>query len=261
MSVSRKAATAQATPPMTLAEEGAYFQRLLAAAPKPRLNKMRPISVTFDLGAPVCVTTPWVSFDGLIEHLMLLEALGSEYCLTPKKHVIRWSHSDYYIVPIKYHDGLRHASVSQFIPGEANLRCTTIYKRFEADRSENLKSRRVYIGHGYYRGYMLKEPYIPANQVVFYVYGDPIRIGELIDGYLIGLGNDTRIGFGAIRSWRIDDTPEDWSLVRDGRAMRPIPVELCAEYEDAVPLAQRAPYWDPRNVCPCVPPGARCVLK
>lgn len=36
---------------------------------------------------------------------------------------------------------------------------------------------------------------------------------------------------------------------------------MCDEYEDAVYLAYKPPYWDPRNVALCVPPGARCKLK
>ena len=84
---------------------------------------------------------------------------------------------------------------------------------------------------------------------------------RLIETYLVGLGNDVRIGFGAIRDVAFEQIEEDWSIVAGGVAMRPIPVEMCAEYEDAAYLPYKAPYWSPHNVVLCVPPGARCKLK
>jgi len=96
--------------------------------------------------------------------------------------------------------------------------------------------------------------------VTFYGRG---RIGLLRDllGDLTHLGNDTRIGWGEIAEWRLERVEADWSLVRAGRAMRPIPVRMLSEWDDEAWLTWHAPYWDRSKVELCAPPGARVVLR
>ncbi len=242
-------------------EEATYFARRLRSAPPLRWNTMRSFAITFNMGSPVCITHPWISFDSLIAHLLLLDGLGDDYFITPKKLDLSgaWP-KNRRLLPIKRTGQLYHASVSQFEPVDT-VRVTQIYKRFETERSENLNRTKIRVGQGYFKSYALKQPYVPAQRVRFFVHGDVDLIGNLIDKYLIGLGNDTRIGFGTIRSWKIEETDGDWSIIWNGIAMRPIPVEMCEEWEDEAMLAWKAPYWSPRNVTLCVPPGARCRLK
>lgn len=249
--------------------EARYFHERLNAAPPLRPGRARSFALTFELGAPVCLTTPWIALDGLLAHLVLLDGLREDYFITPKKLELRFDpRTSRRWVPLTRHPvplpgdpgGIFQASVSHFEP-PTPIPVTTIYKRFEPGGTERLRHQRIRLGQGPYRAYMLTQPYVPARRVTFYGRGDLGLVARLVGEYVYALGNDFRIGFGAVRRWQIAETPEDWSLVRDGIAMRPIPVELCADWEDAAYLAYRPPYWSPRNVRLCVPPGAWCRLK
>lgn len=241
-------------------EEIRYFQEKVAQAPPLRWGRFVPFKVTFKMGSPVCVTTPWISFDGLIAHLLLLDSLGRDFFITPKKlNLSPYLPHNRRLLPLKKTGAIYHASVSQFVPN--NLRATKIYKRFEEQWAYGLKQKKIRQGQGHFRSYMITQPYIPAKEVVFYAFGCLDTIRRLFDAYLVGLGNDYRIGFGAIRRIDYEVMDEDWSLVANGVAMRPIPVEMCTEYDDAAYLAYKAPYWSPKNVTLCVPPGGRCKLK
>jgi len=249
---------------MRLEEEARYWKQRMDAVSPPKMGKFVPFRARFKVGSPVCITTPWISFDGLIAHLLLLWNLGEDYFITPKKLPIlefvspsRGKQGFY--LPLKKTGKIYHASVSQFIPNA--LKITQIYKRFEPQFASSLKKKKISIGSGEFRSYILQEPYVPCREVIFYAYGDMNLVQELIENYLVGLGNDVRIGFGIIRDVVFEKMDEDYSIIADGIAMRPIPIEMCEEYEEAVYLAYRPPYWDPKNVAECVPPGARCRFK
>jgi CRISPR type IV-associated protein Csf3 len=152
------------------------------------------------------------------------------------------------------------ASVAWFdVPAE-KAGIATIYKRFhEADCHEiDTTVKKVQVGRGHFRAYMMRLPYLPARSATFYVNGDIQEILRLIS-YLPGLGKKVAYGYGMIRSVSVEETPEDYSLVKDGVAMRPLPCSLGFDSDERMMLAFKAPYWDKRNVAPCVPPGA--VLK
>jgi len=222
----------------------------------------RPFQIKFVLGAPIALTVPWVNFDGLLGHLMLLHSLGRDYFLLPAKLNIRpylRGHARY--VPLKRTGKVTHASVSILEPNVAKL--TTLYKRFEADttRLGRYRTRKIRLGSGYYRLHALQTPYVAAKTVTFYVNGVFDLIRDLIKSHVFALGNEIRVGFGVVRNVEFTLLSEDWSLVKDGKAMRPIPVEMCEEYEMATMLAYKAPYWHPDSVELCVPPGAKCKLK
>ncbi len=236
-----------------------YFSALAAKAPPVRWGRFVPFKVTFKMGSPVCVTTPWVSFDGLLAHLMLMDAFGRDFFITPKKLNLMPYLPMTRHIPLKKTGAVHHASVSQFEP--YSVRVTQIYKRFEERWAERLNRRRIHAGSGHFRAYAMRQPYIPCEKVVFYACGDMDIVQRFIEEYLVGLGNDTRIGFGAVRDVQFENLDEDRSLVADGVAMRPIPVEMCADYDDAAYLPYRPPYWAPENVVLCVPPGARCRLR
>lgn len=239
-----------------------YFQNIAAAAPPLRWGCFTPFRIIFRMRSPVCVTSPWINFDSLIGHLIMIDTFGQDYFILPKKFnltpYIEQANAKR-LLPIKKTGSVYHVSVSQFFPD--SIRVTQIYKRFEERWSDSLRQKKIRVGSGHYRAYAMKQIYIPAKEVIFYVNGDMELIKGLIDAYMCGLGNDIRIGFGAIKEIIYEEIKEDFSLVKDGVAMRPIPVEMCEQYEDAAYLAYKGPYWDPRNVDLCVVPGTRCKLK
>jgi len=236
-----------------------YFWELLEKKDLLQQGIFKPFRLTFRLASPICLTNPWMYFDGLMSHLLLFYGLGEEYFLLPKKQILKFP-PKWMKLPFKKTGSIYHASVSQLIP-DVPVKTTNIYKRFETGGSDNLNMKKVYRGSGYFRDYILRQPIFAVRYVNFFGNGDIVFIGKLLDELIVGLGNDFRIGFGLIRDWEIEETEEDMSLIWQERAMRPIPIQMCARYEEVVSMSFCSPYWDPRNVTECVPPGGMCVLK
>jgi len=236
--------------------EVGYFKQKIESF-KPSYAPFVPFKVTFKLLTPIALSHPWLALDGIIAHLLLMSILGDDFFITPKKlNLFRYTSLP---LPLKKTGGIYHASVSQFSP-PSSLKLTYLYKRFEPDYTLSLRKKKVDIGRGHFRYFKLSRPYLPVAEVTFYGCGDIEFIEGLLEG-LVGLGDEVRVGFGLIAHYTIEESGEDFSLVKDGVAMRPIPTSMCESYEMQMPLAYRPPYWDPQNVTLCVPPGARCALK
>jgi CRISPR type IV-associated protein Csf3 len=155
------------------------------------------------------------------------------------------------------HNAVFHASISFF--SEPNrIYSVQYFKRFE-ERNCPAK-RKINIAKGYYRHWMLRSVVIAADHCYFYGCGDIDRIAQLLRS-LVALGDNTRIGWGTIHSWHIEPTSDDYSLIKDGKAQRPIPVRLLESYNDAVELAWKPPYWAADSIELCAPPGTEVKLK
>ncbi len=241
-------------------QEIRYFINKMVDLPTVRWERFKTFKITFHLGSPICVTTPFLHLDAILSHLLLMDSLKDDFFILPRKlNISRYLPKNCRMIPVLKTGDIYHCSSAQFIPN--NLHVDTIYKRFEEKWTENLKAKKIRIGSGHYRSYMMKQPYVSCQKVIFYARGEMNYCQRLIDGYMYGIGNDYRIGFGAIRKIEYEETPEDWSIVANGIAMRSIPVEMCSEWEDAAYLPFRSPYWEPKNVGLCVSPGSKCKLK
>ena len=217
----------------------------------------KPFSLTFHMQTPIMLAHPWLSFDGLLAHLMVRERLGQEYYTLPSKQPIDLTYVTKDL-PFKHTAGLPHASVAQLDMSTVNT--ATIYKRFDERDCHKIDTatKKVQIDRGHYRAYMMKLPYVPANTVTFYGNGWLSEVLRLIQ-YLPGLGKKVAYGYGAIKSVSAEETREDYSLVKDGVAMRPLPYSLGYGSDEKMMLAYKSPYWDKRNITPCVPPGAKML--
>jgi hypothetical protein len=226
---------------------------------KADIERFQPFSLTFHMQTPIMLAHPWLAFDGIIAHLLNREIRGQDYYTLPSKEPVD-SVQGVNCMPIRktvcYGRGdILHASVAQLDVSEANV--ATIYKRFDESHCHLIDTsvKKLQIGRGHYRAYMMRIPYLPARKITFYVNGDVQEILRLIQ-YLPGLGKKVGYGYGMIRSVSAEETPEDYSLVKDGVAMRPLPCWF-HDGEERMMLAWKPPYWDKRNICACVPPGAK----
>lgn len=211
---------------------------------------MRPFAAVCRMATPVNLNHPWLHLDGITAHLQYLRAAGRDYYTLPSKTVV--SQPDHGPPLYLKTNGVRHASVSLFAP-DLPLKAAQYYKRFEPDGCPG--TARVDLGSGHYRNYMLRAVLQPCETVTFYGCGDINKLRELLAD-LTHLGNDIRVGWGLIAGMTVREVAEDWSLTRDGRATRPIPVRLLRRYSDQVRLAWHAPYWARESVDLCAPPGA-----
>ncbi|MDQ7851146.1 MAG: hypothetical protein RB148_12825 [Armatimonadota bacterium] len=225
---------------------------------RPREQWWKHFQIVFYLATPVALNHPWLHLDGLISHLVALRVLGRDYYVLPTKTVTSLSAKQLgrYQRVLRQWWELPQASVSFFHPDD--LFSLRYFKRFEPRGFPG--ERKIDLGRGHYRTWMLRHVYCPAETVTFYGTGDLELVRDLLSD-LTHIGNDNRVGWGRIHRLEVTELPEDRSLVWEGKAMRPIPIRFLRKWEDAVPLAWRPPYWAAENVEVCAPPGARVVLK
>lgn len=228
------------------------------------VERFRPFSLTFHMQTPIMLGSPWLMFDGIIAHLLNREVRGQDYYTLPSKEPVNCRGS-LNLMPIKkticYGRGdIRHASVAQFDVSNEKAGVVTVYKRFDEAHCHEIatEKKKISVGAGLFRAYMMRLPYLPATTATFYVNGDVGEVLRLIQ-FLPGLGKKVAYGYGAIRSVSVEETPEDWSLVKDGVAMRPLP-DFYADSDEKMFLPWKPPYWARESVAPCVPPGAKVKL-
>lgn len=245
---------------MTFEEECQYFlDRFLLRAWEVQKRTMdyEPLKITFYLSAPITLNAPWMLLDGLVGHLLFTEAMGEDYFYLPRKfpfsRLLRGA--DLPPFPIKQTGELTHCSVSLFDTEKMGLEI--MYKKFEDRWAPGQK--KISIGSGWFRNYMMQHIYIPTRTVRFYACADKETL-ERIFPRLQGLGNDYRVGWGAIRDFEIEPEKEDRSIKSNGVAMRPIPLWMLSYAGETVALPWRPPYWAKENVDPCCPPFVECAL-
>jgi len=209
-----------------------------------------PLRVAFFLRTPVALGFPWIFFDSLLAHVALREELGERYYSLPTKIPIDRIPD----LPLKRWRGVYVASVSVFEP-EAELSVYQFYKRGDFPFPRG-KIRR---GSGFFKDFIIRAAYVPAHKVVFYATGELEGVERLVKK-VSALGKERNVGFGAVKEVRVEETEEEWGLVRDGLAMRPIPVKLLRRYEDAAYLAYKPPYWAKESVDLCAVPFTHVEL-
>jgi hypothetical protein len=220
---------------------------------------MRPLRITFRLRTPICLGHPFVYLDGLLAHLAYRRMLGQSYYLLPTKRVANAPAGLLRDVLGSWRD-LLMCSASIFLPEGVNVEVLSYFKRFEARHAGSLRVRRVDLGRGPLRAWRLNAVYLPAEAVVYYCFGDPGRLADLLRE-VTALGNDTRVGWGELAGPpEVVEIEADRSLVWQGRAMRPIPVRYLRAWSEAVMMSYKPPYWARENVGLCAPPGAEVEL-
>lgn len=222
--------------------------------------RFTPFRITFYLSSPICLTTPFINLDSIIDHLMFLEKLGRYYFVTPKKinlsKLARHPHAKPYGAFIQ--NGIVLPAITSGIIDNQKYHLETIYKRFE-DRFTDFKGK-IRNNSGHFKSFAMKHIYIPATKITFDVYGDRNFIEQLFDRNLFALGNDIRIGYGFIKKIETESISE-FDLIRDGVAQRPIPIEFCSSYDDVAVIPYRPPYWAKSNNKLCVVPFTKCEAK
>lgn len=210
-----------------------------------------PLKIEMSLSTPLCMGFAWLHLDGIVAHLEARRTLGEDYYTLPSKEPVDLNLE----IPLKKTGKIYHAS--SIILDPEMLSAMTIYKRFnEADiQTTQIKKKHIQLAMGLFRSYMIRLPYISTKKVCFFANGDKERLEHSLS-HLHAIGKKTVIGFGKITDMKIEEIGTDCSLVMDGVAMRPLPVDMLSEYSKSFWCAYTFPYWDKRLVCECAPPGA-----
>ena len=217
--------------------------------------------------SPIALSYPWIHFDGLIAHLNSRKATGVAYRL--RGHDLDRKPTDA-IDNVIYHRDIAHASCS-FLDG-IQEQCMyepdhpTIYARYHSGSLATLAHSggekaipKINTSSGHYRSFARKLLTLAVNKVTFYARADIDKLSTLLQG-LPGLGMKVAIGYGAIRSYKIEEIEHDYSMTKDGKATRPIPTRYCKSYEgEPIKCNWTVPYWS-SDYEDCVYPGMPCEV-
>jgi CRISPR type IV-associated protein Csf3 len=116
------------------------------------------------------------------------------------------------------------------------------------DRGHTAK---INVGGGRYRSYHMPVFYRSALWIAWYADGDMDAVrGLLRDVWAIG--KKTSQGYGRVVRWEVEPWPHDWSVERDGKPMRAVPIGDTFSLDDHVLYAgYRPPYWLSANQAMC----------
>lgn len=111
-------------------------------------------------------------------------------------------------------------------------------KRFRQGRVD-LTTGAPNLTNGTYRDWNMPLPLLVVPRMVAYAVGDMGRIRHELRRSIKYLGKKRAHGRGAVVRVEVEPTPEDWSIIRDGRLQRWMP------YQDGTRLVRpRPPYWN-----------------
>jgi len=229
---------------------------LRLAAFHPDARTYQPFRVTFHMASPVCLAQPWINGDALIASQLMRHLLGEYFYTLPTKKTLPVEAA--LQLPLKKSYSVYHSSVSIFDTDAKYL--NTIYKKFDDQHVDivSTKKKKITRGSGFFKDCMVRAPYIPARDVVFYMNGD-MSLCRMLLKNVAYLGKDRARGFGEIESVDVEPIESDISLFDESKCMRPIPCRFVKHLglpEQSMMLTYKIPYWSRKDADMCVVPGS-----
>lgn len=207
-----------------------------------------PLKITASLTSAY-VTTDYIFFDSLISSAVWQD------CMKDKAYNVPENKSELFYIPLPIKPvGTKElfyaASIGfpkQAVDGVARWRKTT----------EIESKKKISIGSGEFKRYDMPMPYTSAEEIIFYVNGNKAEIERLLQ-FIPSIGKKRTQGYGNVRTWQVEQSEHDWSIVRDGVPMRPIPVSEAEQFnlkcDVEMFFAVRPPYWHRSNLTKCFMP-------
>jgi len=211
---------------------------------------MEPLEVTIYFKTPIALGFPWIYLDSLLANLKVIEEQGERYFISPKVAPMETPE-----IPVKKWRDVYVSSVSIFEPSDVGFQVFQYFKKGDYPFPEG----KIRKGSGFFKDFYLRVGYLPVRSIKFYCTCEKDEVERLLHK-APAIGKERNIGFGFIREVGVKETEYEWGLVKDGLAMRPIPVTYLEEYEDTAYLAYKPPYWMKENVALCAVPFTRVKL-
>lgn len=211
------------------------------------------LKIVAELAAPVAFID-FLSLEGALSYAAFREMTGDAY-----EHVDSISQLQRYELPfINYWNGLCKVS-SGFVNGGSFK--SVYHKKWDEEYDDivDFKGNRekITVGTGQLKSYSMPLRVVASPKVVFFADGEKERISQLLNGYVFFLGKKAAQGWGHVRHWRIEEIAADYSLLKDGQPMRPIPLPLANQnglYGEVRYTGFRSPFWNPDNMDVCLVP-------
>lgn len=219
---------------------------------------MENLQLTIQLASPPALGFRWINGDGLVSYLCALDEYGRDFLDLRAREDHDGPRDLDLDVPLAETDGVRHASISFFDTDER--RQEDLYGRYDEATAHLVGGSRprtkIPTTGGEFKAQVISLEYQPASRCVFFFRGDRDQLADLFERHFTGLGKKTSAGYGEVRDWAFTSIDDDRSLVANGQAMRPIPVDKLTFSGGQEHLSWRPPYHARENHTRCAPPGA-----
>lgn len=126
------------------------------------------------------------------------------------------------------------------------------------------KTERIDIGAGHYKNYHMPLILKSYKEIIFYARGDKKEIERLLNTYIHYIGKKASQGYGKIRDIVIEEIEKDYSIIKNDKLMRPVPVKYAGDIIEALIRNQKhiyknkypeyPPYWRTDNLVDCIMP-------
>lgn len=210
-----------------------------------------PMKVTMKMRSPI-VTTDYIFLDGLISSAVFKDCIPNYFDIPQNRSdLIRiplplkqyGTKETFYAASIGYAD--------QIVEGIDHWR----------KRTEIESKKKIQVGSGQYKMYDMPMPTQWAKSWIFYANGHIGEVRRLLARHISAIGKKCSQGFGSVKSITAEPSEHDWSVIKDGVPMRPIPVSGAYGFEiDCAAetyFAYRPPYWHSENLTQCYMPMCR----
>lgn len=211
------------------------------------------LKIVAELAAPVAFID-FLCLEGALSYAVFREMKGDDY-----ENADGISQLKRFDLPfMNYWNGLCKIS-SGFVNGGSFK--SIYHKKWDEEYDDivDFKGNRekITVGTGQLKSYSMPLRVVASPKVVFFADGEKERISQLLNEYVFFLGKKASQGWGQVRHWRIEEIKEDYSISKDGQAMRPIPMTLAnsiALYGKVRYTGFRSPFWNPDNMTACIVP-------
>jgi len=211
-----------------------------------------PMKVVFEMRSPI-VTTDYIFLDGLISSAVFKDNVPNHYDMPQNTNELI-----HIPLPLKQHgtdEPFYAASIGcadQIVEGIDHWR----------KRTEIESKKKIAVGSGQYKMYDMPMPTVWAESWIFYANGNIDEVRRLLTTHISAIGKKCSQGFGSIKRITVEPSEHDWSVIKNGVPMRPIPVRSAGGFgldgDVEMYYAYRPPYWHRVNLTRCYMPV--CML-
>lgn len=210
-----------------------------------------PMKVTFEMRSPV-VTTDYIFLDGLISSAVFKDCVPYYYDMPENRNELI-----HIPLPLK-----RYGTKEPFYAASIGF-ADKIVEGIDhwRKRTEIESKKKIQVGSGQYKMYDMPMPTQWAERWIFYANGNIDEVRRLLTTHISAIGKKCSQGFGSVKQIIVKPSEHDWSVVKDGVPMRPIPVSgaygSSLDCDVEMYYAYRPPYWHRLNMTQCYMPMCR----
>lgn len=202
-----------------------------------------PCKIIFKMASPVAAID-FLHFDAILSAAKAKEFLGDNYYngISGVKELHEPE------IPLKKEYGVFCASIGY---GDSFESIGSWTKRWD-DKNDDLVKfgdkvrNRVDLCTGHYKNYHMPLVIKSYKEVVFYANGDVAEIERLLKKHIFFIGKKSAQGYGEIKEIIVEKTDKDYSLFKNNRPTRPIPIRSYKEDLKGIPISKHSiipPYW------------------